>query len=170
MGLFSWYCIYTKPKKEDYVASLLSDRLGLEVFNPKVKKRKVVKGRYIDTEEELFPCYIFSRFDPKIHYHTIRYTRGVRRVVGGRNGSLYPVSDVIINAVKSRMVDGFVKLVPASKFRPGERVVVKDGPFQGLDGIFLEELSSKDRVIILLNLIKRQVKLEIDAGSVEALD
>ncbi len=164
--MVNWYCIYTKPKKEEGVEKMLKEYLNLEVFNPKVKRKKLVKGRYIYLEEELFPCYIFSRFDPKRHLHTIRYTRGVRKIVGEK--SPYVVDDSIIEAIKSRMVGGFVRLQP-KRFLPGERVLIKEGPFKGVEGIFLEELSSKERVIILLNLIKYQARVKIGRDCLEKL-
>ncbi len=156
----NWYCIYTKAGKEDAVSDALRGRLGLEVFNPKIRRKRYLKGRYVAAVEELFPCYIFSRFELEEHYHTIKYTRGVRRIVGDSVGSPYAVDEAIIQAIRSRMVEGFVVLQPR-KFARGEKVVIQEGPLKGLEGIFLEELKPKERVLILLSTIRYQAKVEI---------
>ena len=157
----NWYCIYTKAGKEEAVSRALRERLDLEVFNPKIKRKKFVRGRYVEALEELFPCYIFSRFELDLYFHTIKYTRGVRKIVGDSLGSPYVVDEAIIKAIESRMVNGFVSLQP-QRFSPGEKVAIQEGPLKGLEGIFLEEVKPKDRVLILLNAIRYQAKIEIE--------
>ncbi len=157
----NWYCIYTKAGKEDAVSKSLRERLDLKVFNPKIKRKKFVRGRFVEALEELFPCYIFSRFELGRYFHTIKYTRGIRRIVGDSFGNPYVVDDAIIEAIESRMVGGFVSLRP-QRFAPGEKVVIQEGPLRGLEGIFLEEIKPKERVLILLNAIRCQAKVEIE--------
>lgn len=162
----NWYCIYTKAGKEEAVSKALRERLGMEVFNPKIKRKRFIRGRYVEALERLFPCYIFSRFELDRHFHTIKYTRGVRRIVGDSLGSPYVVDEAIIKSIKSRMVDGFVTLQPR-RFAPGEKVVIQEGPLKGLEGIFLEEVKPKERVLILLNAIRYQAKVQIEPHFVD---
>jgi len=158
--MLNWYCIYTKTKQEDWVATKLAQLPDLEVFNPKMKRKKYRRSRAIDIQQQLFPAYVFVRFDPqKTHYiHLIKYTRGVKRFVGDQDGIPFTVDEAIINYIKSRMSNGFVHL-ERPKLVKGDKVLVNDGPFNGLDGIFLEESKAKDRVLILLNSIHYQAKL-----------
>ncbi len=160
--MLNWYCIYTKTKQEDWVATKLAQLPDLEVFNPKMKRKKYRRSGVIDIHQQLFPAYVFVRFEPqKTHYiHLIKYTRGVKRFVGDRDGTPFAVNEAIIDYIKSRMNDGFVHL-ERPKLVKGDKVLVNDGPFSGLDGIFLEELKAKDRVLILLNTIHYQAKLDI---------
>ncbi len=155
----SWYCLYTKPKQEDLVSRRLSDIAEIEVLNPKLGKKKYVRGRLKDVVEELFPCYIFSRFNPDKYFHMVRFTRGVRRIVG--NQVPLTVDEDIIMLIKSWLKDGFVRLEPTT-FMSGEQVVIKDGPLSGLTAIFLKELKPRERVLILLNTLAYQAKVEID--------
>jgi transcriptional antiterminator RfaH len=62
-----WYCIYKKPKTEDQVSQCLMNVPDIEVFYPKLKRKKFIGGKLKDAVEELFPCYIFSRFNPVKH-------------------------------------------------------------------------------------------------------
>lgn len=155
----NWYCIYTKPRQEDLLSRRLSDITEIEVFNPKLKKKKYVRGRLKEVVEELFPCYIFSRLNLDRYYHTVRYTRGVRRIIGNKVPLI--VDESIITQIRSKMKEGFVNL-EHPVFESGEQVVIKDGPFSGLTGIFIKELKATERVLVLLNTIAYQAKIEID--------
>jgi len=157
----SWYAVYTKAKKEDGVAQLLSNA-GMEVFSPRLKFKKLYRGKRIEIIEPLFPCYIFARFDYPHDYRLVRYTRGVRRVVGTREP--LPVDDWIISMIKARLVDGVAELKPP-EFKRGDRVEITDGPFQGLMGIFEREIPGKQRALLLLDTIM-QARVEVDKGDI----
>lgn len=161
----TWYCIYTKPKQEDIVSAKLQEVPGIEVFNPKLRRKKVVRGRVNEVVEEFFPCYIFSKFDPRKFHHMITYTRGVRRIVGNSLGIPYIVDPAIIALIKSKMKDGYIS-VAYPKLAQGEEVRIVDGPFKGFTGLFSQELKPSERILVLLNTIRFQAKVEIEADLV----
>lgn len=156
-----WYCIYTKPNMEERVSKRLLDQPDIEVFHPKLKRRKYVRGRLEDDIEDLFPSYIFARFGSAKYYHMIKYTRGVRNLVGDTSGNPSIVDDEIRCQVQSRMNDGFVQ-VEQEAFRRGDRVEIREGPFRGFAGVFQKEVKARDRVMILLNTITYQASVEIE--------
>ena len=150
-----WYAVYTKAKRETTVERLLSDA-GLEVLNPKHLARK----RGSSVQEPFFPCYIFAKFSLENDYRMVKYTRGVRKVVGGGDGP-WPVPDEVINIIKSRMDDaGLVRIGPTD-LKKGDRIEIRQGPFQGIVGILEREVPAKDRVVVLLESIAT-VWLEVD--------
>lgn len=157
----NWYCVYTKPAQEDAVARKLSELLGLEVFNPKIKTKKFSRAKLVESIEGLFPCYFFTRFDHTKYIHTITYTRGVKRFVGDAAGIPYVVDDAIIESIQARLKEGFVAL-NSTRFVGGERVLVEEGPFSGLSGLFINDLRPNERVLILLDAIRYQATLEIN--------
>lgn len=156
----SWYCIYTKPRQEDLVSKRLQELNSIEIFNPKIRRKKYIRTRLLEVTEELFPAYIFAKFDESNirYFHLIKYTRGVKRLIGDHKGNPYIVEKSIIECIQSRMENGFVRLA-SPKMARGEEVYIKEGPFCGLTGLFLEELKPKDRVLILLNSIQYQARL-----------
>jgi len=156
-----WYCIYTKPKQSDIVCKKLGKLPEIETFNPKFKRKKFLKGKWMDVIEDLFPCYIFAKLELNKYYRIVKYTRGVRRFVGDILGKPYIIEEYIIDSIKNRIKDGFV-ILESYKFKSGDKVIIKDGPLEGWEGIFLEELKPKDRVLILLNAIQYQAKVEMD--------
>lgn len=154
-----WYAINTKPRQEDRVAGNLAAG-NIEVFSPKLKRKRLLRGKYQVAVEALFPSYIFSRFDAERQYNLVKYTRGVRSLVGPP-GSPWPVGDEIISLISSRLgEDGFINI--RSDFSEGDEVLITEGPLKGLMGILKKELPGRDRVIILLNAIEYQLNVEME--------
>lgn len=153
-----WYAIYTKPKREDIVAESLV-KAGLDVYNPKLKQKRYLQGSYKDVVGPLFPSYIFVRFEPETFSWMIRYTRGVRRIVGG--DSPWPLSEDVIDFIRSHEEEGVITVKPPD-LKCGDRVTIKDGPLQGLNGIFEKEISGDERVVLLLTAVEYQARVIIE--------
>ncbi|MCX5814411.1 MAG: hypothetical protein NT178_18000 [Proteobacteria bacterium] len=154
-----WFVVNTKPKNEDRAANNLSSG-DIEVLAPKLKLRKYKDGKFIYVVEQMFPGYIFARFHPIDDFHLIKYTRGVKTIVHF-GGKIVPVQDEMIAFIRYRLEDG-VATLEKKQFKKGEKILVKDGPFKGISGIFEKELEGKDRVMILLDSVKFSVSVEID--------
>ena len=72
-----------------------------------------------------------------------------------------PVDDEIIKLIRSQHDEsGYVKL--EDSIGPGDTVVVRDGLFKGIHGIFERNVSNSDRVIILLKSIQFQAHMIVD--------
>ncbi len=151
-----WYVVYTKPKAEDATAPLLGNA-GVEVLNPKIKIKKYIRKKYVCSIEQLFPCYLFASFDAVSESHMIRYTRGVKYIIGKENP--LPVFPEIIEAIRERMDGDIVKPQPAN-FEKGERVLIKEGPFKDFYGVFEREMPGKERSMILLEALHCAVDIE----------
>jgi transcriptional antiterminator RfaH len=157
----NWYAIYTKPRAEDTTARLL-ENAGMEVLNPKLRTKKYSGKKYGEVIEQLFPCYLFAYFDPGTHFHMIKYTRGVRYIVGKENPIAVPPE--IITAIKENLEEGVAKLA-SENFRRGDRILVREGPFKDFYGIFERKLSGRERAMILLDAL--YCKLEIESVSIK---
>ena len=158
----NWYVIYTKPKAEDIVSQKLR-QAGLEVYNPKMRVKKYVRNRYCEAIEQLFPCYLFARFEADKYLWMITYTRGVKKVVGGRN-TPWPVADGVIDFIRSHEKDGFI-IRRCEEIREGDTVKIAEGPLKGLTGIFKQIIKGTERVLLLLNAIEYQAKVVLDRAS-----
>jgi transcriptional antiterminator RfaH len=154
-----WFVVNTKPKNEDRAAGNLSSG-GIEVLAPKLKLRRYKDGKFIYVIEQMFPGYIFAKFHPIDDFHLIKYTRGVKTIVhfGSR---IVPVQDEMIEFIRYKLEDG-VAMLEKKPFKKGAKILVKDGPFKGISGIFEKELEGKDRVMVLLDSVKYSATVEID--------
>jgi transcriptional antiterminator RfaH len=160
----SWYTIHTNPRQEMRAESNLK-AWGIETYLPKIKDGSVDRFKSDRTWsiKPLFARYLFARFRFSAFGHKIRNTRGIRDVVGF--GEIpAPVDDEIIDLIRSRHDEqGYVKLV--ADVDHGDEVVVTDGMFKGIHGIFERNVSNSDRVMILLKAIQFQAHVIIHRES-----
>jgi len=152
--MHSWFLIYSKPRNEDIVSQKLCDA-GFEVLNPKLKERKYVRRKLQDVVSPLFPCYIFVKFDFPGDFRTIKYTRGVRSIVGSGNVPS-TVPNEIVDSITNNMEDGLIKR-NQPELKKGEKVIIKEGPFEGFEAVFEKNLKGTERVTVLLNAINARV-------------
>ena len=158
-----WYLVKTKPRNETKVFTRLVEA-GYESLYPRVRKKS--RRKESPDIRPLFPSYLFVRFVLE-QLRTVRYTRGVARVVSF-GPEPQEVGDDIISAVRERMdEEGIVALVqrPAN-WKRGDRIRIGEGPFAGLEAIFLEELPDRDRVVLLLEAVS-SFRITIDKEQIE---
>ena len=155
--MLNWFLIYTKPRCEDSVSGKFVEN-GFEVLNPKIEERRYIRRKLQDVVSSLFPCYIFVRFDNPNDYRLIKYTRGVKSVVGPENIPS-AVPEDIIDKIRERMDGGLIRIQPGS-FIHGEDVSIQAGPFEGLEAVFEKELKGSERVSILLKAVNARVVVD----------
>ncbi len=149
----NWYVLNTKPKKEIQVEKLFTEG-GFEIYNPKI----IQDGRIYP----FFPGYEFIRFSHPEQYRLVKYTRGVKKVVGNQAGPI-PIPDDVIYGLKSREVEGLIELQKyGEEPNLGDEIQIMEGPLKGLKGIFKRELTHSERVLILLNYVSYQGQLIIE--------
>ena len=153
-----WFIVNSKPKQEfdaeKHLRTLEID-VYLPVYNKKIKKNRVK----VDRIAPLFNGYLFARFDISESYQKVRYTRGVKTLLGS-NEYLWTLADEKIQDIKSRESNGLVMLRPREEhFRQGDRILIDDGDFEGWEGIFQEELPDRERAMILLTNVRFSSKL-----------
>jgi transcription elongation factor/antiterminator RfaH len=156
-----WYLIKTKPLNENRVNTRLTSA-GFPTLYPRMFKRNR-RTRSMDVRP-LFPTYLFVLF-PLEELQTIRYTRGVARIVSF-GSEPQPVGEEIIEAIQTRMDgSGVVQLIASPvSWKPGQKIRIEEGPFEGFEAVFLEELPDRERVVLLLEAVSSfRVTLPKDA-------
>lgn len=149
----NWFVINIKPKKEFQVEKLFTE-CGFTIYNPKYEDRNQKKA--------FFPGYEFIYFDYPAQYQLVKYTRGVKRIVGVNQ---VPVSipEEVIRTIKAREVNGLIEIGKyGEEPEVGDEIEVVEGPLRGLKGIFKKKFSAKERVLILLNYVTYQGQLIIE--------
>ncbi|HEX8150722.1 MAG TPA: transcription termination/antitermination NusG family protein [Pyrinomonadaceae bacterium] len=167
-GALCWYAIHTKPKQERR-AELNLRAWNIEALAPKIRARRRGRSRggSLYVEKPLFPRYLFARFDVKTYLHRVIFTRGVQNIVRFGDAPI-PVDDQIIAIIQLRVgVDGFVQM--REEFKCGDRVMIQEGPFQSLVGIFEGEVDEAERIRILLTAISYQAHITIEKDLVRKM-
>ena len=161
-----WYVIQTKPTSEEAVEKHLQNA-DIETFFPKIKQAVRGKRRGITRVRALFPSYVFAHVDlndPNMH-HMIRYTRGVRKILG--EGPVpVPVPEEMIDIIKESISDEGI-IEQGLTMKKGDNVRIRTGVFKDLVGILEKPVSPAGRVKVLLKIMHHQVKCELSAEEIE---
>lgn len=160
-GQSNWFAVVTKPRQEQIALQNL-ERQGYKCFLPMAENPYQRRTKNQKRIEPLFPRYLFlNAIAESQNLAPVRSTQGVLNMV--RFGTeLAVISDQIINAIKQRITPetGLIKIEPI-KMKPGDTVKVFDGPLTGLNGI-VQERNSEHRTIILMKLLGRPTKVEVN--------
>ena len=153
-----WFIVSCKPKQEfDAERNLRTLDIGvyLPVYNRRIKKNKTK----VDRVAPLFSGYLFARFDIHEFYQKVKYTKGVKTILG-YNEYLWTIADEKIRDIQSRENNGLVVLRKREeRFSKGDKILIDEGDFEGWEGIFQEELPDRERAIIMLTNVKFSSKL-----------
>src|SRR5262245_52146965 len=134
---------------------------GYEVYCPRLRERRVPRGRRVEVLLPLFPGYIFLRV--VTGWWQARWTPGTcGLVMDGETPAKVP--DAVIAEIRSRERKGAIELQP--KLRPGERVRVLRGPFRDQLAIYAG-MSGRDRVAVLLRLLGGERRILLHRSDVE---
>ena len=149
----NWYVINVKPKKEFQVERLFTEG-GFKYYSPVYKQD--------DRVRPFFPGYGFLIFEFPGQYQTVKYTRGIKRVVGNKEGPI-PIPDEVIQEIRAREIGGLIELEKHGVMpQVGDEIEVAEGPLKGLRGVFQKEIDDKERVMILLSYVSYQGQLLIE--------
>jgi transcriptional antiterminator RfaH len=159
-----WYVVQTKPRNEER-AQFHLEREGIETLNPLMEAFRSRRGRARRTLEPLFPNYIFARFLLEKDYPKVKWARGVNKVVG-RGREPMPISDEIVEEIKSRIGEGCV-VRRAFDLQPHDPVKIKEGPLKDLIGVFDGWMGKEGRIRVLLSLIGYQTGVQLHYSQVE---
>lgn len=155
-----WYLVYAKPRQEEVALRNLQQQ-GFETYLPRVRTTRRRGGRRINGIEALFPRYLFVRLDPvRDNWAPIRSTIGVTSLVRfGAEPAEVPSS--LVAFLRGREDEGGLQAIEPQRLSPGQAVRVEEGPLAGYAGIFLAR-SGRDRVVVLLNILGRHARLELE--------
>ena len=152
-----WYAVHTQARKEDK-AELNLRRQGFEVYCPRLHKQRRHARKVETVRVPFFPSYIFARLDLDAErWRSINGSFGVRSLLAfGDRPS--PAPESFVEALMEREARQGILAPPVPAFRPGEALVLEEGPFKDLVGRF-ERLADNERVMLLLDLMGRDVRV-----------
>jgi transcriptional antiterminator RfaH len=158
-----WYAVSTKPHQEKQ-AELHIKQCGIECFLPLLKESKIIRRTRKTVIEPLFPGYLFARFELERHYRAVSYATGVRKIVEFGSGPV-ELDATMIDAIKERLNDGYVT-PHLERFKMGQILHIKGGPLAGFQAVFVQEMTDRNRVLLLLNTLGLHAKLTMDIDQV----
>jgi len=163
----AWYAVQCKPREDDR-AEVNLERQGFEVYRPRALVRRRRRGTLATIEESLFPRYLFLNLEAGVdNWYPIRSTRGVVGLV--RFGlEPTPVPDSVIEFIRDHTdpQTGCVDLVTPNDYKPGQTVLISEGPFAGYEAVFLRR-TGEERVLVLLEVMKQGQRLVLPESAIQ---
>jgi transcriptional antiterminator NusG len=178
-----WYVLRVQSNREDKVRRSLEDHVklkGLEhlisrVVVPSEKVSVIKGGKKRITERKIYPGYVMAEVEvdengqiPSDVWFLIRETPGAGDFIGSEQMPV-PMAEYEVEKILSEAV--VKEEVPKSRieFNEGDKVRVKEGPFENFDGIIEEVFPASGRVKIILMVFGRPTPVELEYWQVESI-
>jgi transcription elongation factor/antiterminator RfaH len=159
-----WYVLHTKSRFENVVRDGLFKK-SVDVFLPKITVQSKRKDRKKMIRVPLFPGYVFVKSDLSPNHHLdIVKTVGAVKLVGNNQGAI-SVPTETIDSLKI-MVASNQPVETGYQFDKGDQVMVVDGPFAGVTGIF-ERYGGQGRIVVNIEALGQFAAVEVDVDDVE---
>jgi len=178
-----WFVLRVQSNKEDKVKENLVERIraqGLEgmitnVLVPSEKVSEIKGGKKRVSERKIYPGYIMIEIEvdekggiPREVWFLIRETSGTGDFIGEQNKPV-PMSKYEVEKMLSDIETKEEKPRAKIEFHEGEKVRVKEGPFENYDGIVEEVLPASGRVKVMLTVFGRTTPVELEYWQVESI-
>lgn len=160
-----WYALHTRPRHEKLIVQRLSDR-GVETFLPLVTETHRWSDRKKTVQLPLFSCYVFAKFIPnRTERLNVLRVSGVLGLVGS-SGEGSAIPDEQIDAVRT-LVDSELPWTSHPFLKIGQRVRIRGGAMEGLEGILVSR-SGSQTLVISIDAIQRSLAVRVEGYQVEA--
>ena len=161
-----WYALQTHPRHEKKVATQLRQK-AVDTFLPLISQVHRWSDRKKTIEVPLFPGYVFVRLvDVSESRLQVLRTAGVAHFVGN-GGSGLAIPDKQIEDIQAVLAHK----VPCMLYpflRVGQRVRIRGGSLEGLEGILVASHSDRS-VVVSVEAIHQSLVIRIDGYDVEIL-
>jgi transcription antitermination factor NusG len=158
----NWFAVFTLPQNEKSVATRLHLH-DIEVFLPTYEAVRVWKNRQrVRLVLPLFPSYLFVHINSGERKRVLE-SFGVLRIVGNRREPA-PIPDSTIAFLRSDLCAG--RIEPHNELVVGQRVRIKSGAMQGLEGNLIRK-NNNLRFVLTISLINQYASVEIGAEDLE---
>lgn len=179
-----WYVLKVASNREDQVREALERKVKIEqleqrvgrILVPTQKEKRMRGGAARVYEKKLYPGYVFVEMAieadgriPDTVWYVIKETSGVGDFISsGGKPSPMPMHDVekmLAAAIKGDEGPALANLT----FNKGDKVKVREGPFENFEGTVDEINTQKGTVKVIVTIFGRATPIEIEYWQVEPL-
>ncbi len=162
----NWYALHTRSRHERLVAQRLTEQ-GVETFLPIETEEHRWSDRKKTVQLPLFSCYVFARFvaASSDRLQVLRIG-GVLGLVGSQ-GVGTPIPDEEVDAVRT-LVEGATPWSPYPFLKIGQRVRIRGGALEGMEGILVSR-NGNQTLVISVDAIQRSLAVRVEGYQVEAI-
>ena len=165
-----WYSVSVLSNFEKKIAEAIrakAEEKGLseqidEVLVPTEEVIEVRRNKKVTTERRFMPGYVLVHMEMSDEgYHLIN---SINRVTGflGPQGRPMPMRDAEVQAILGRVQEGEDSPRTLIHFEIGEKVKVKDGPFEDFDGMVEYVDEDNQRLKVTVSIFGRATPVELE--------
>lgn len=162
---YRWYPVYTRSRAEKKAYEELMQK-GITSYLPLRKTLKQWSDRKKIIEEPLIKSYLFVYISAK-EYAEVLITKGIARFLYF-SGKIASMPDQQIYNLKLLLATDAELEVFNHDIRPGQKVLIKAGPFKDMIGEMVS-IHNKQRIILRLENIGYSVDVNTSMGFVEPI-
>jgi len=162
---YKWYPIYTRSRAEKKAYQELS-RKNIEAYLPLRKSIKQWSDRKKMVEEPLINSYLFVYISSK-EYAEVLMTNGIARFLYF-SGIIATIPEQQIKDLKLLLATDSELEVLEMNINPGQRVIIKAGPFKGIIAE-LVSLQNKQRIILRLENMGHAIEINTSMVFIEPI-
>ena len=175
-----WYVLKVQSNREDSISENILRRLKIAALDhyvdrievPIEKRLEIKDGKKKVVKSKVYPGYVILHME--MHgeaWSVIRDTGGVGHFLGAENKPL-PMTGIDLERLMTRLApqpglegEAAAKEAapkPAIEFAPGDRVVIKEGPFENFEGDIADVNEAKGTVRVVVQIFGRPNPVEIE--------
>lgn len=162
-GQLQWFAVHVRARHEKKVVEELS-RQGIANFLPLIRQVRRWSDRKKTIEFPLFSGYVFVQIvpTPAARVSVLKYY-GVVGFVGPNHGTPIPAEQM--ESIRTLMLNN-VHVTPASFIRVGQRVRIRGGALEGVEGL-LAGRGNDQKLIVSVDTIQRSISVSLEGYEVE---
>jgi len=164
-----WFAVHTRSRHEDAAYRGLV-RKSIHAFLPKMEVWSKRKDRRKKIHVPIFPGYLFVQVEPDNRTRlNVLTTPGVVRILGKKaDGEPIPIPESQISAVQ-RIVESRVEMHRIQYPEVGEKAMIIDGPFTGIEGTVLRMDLARELFVISIELLQRAVAIKVEGFQIRKI-
>jgi transcription termination/antitermination protein NusG len=172
----NWYVVVVPTGKEEVAKNSLETRvksnsLESQIYRILVPKERIseIRGKQKKVvERKRYPGYVFIEMDLNDQtWLFIKETQGVTSFLGDRTPIPVPPQEIeqilLSDTTTEQSAESQVKI----KFKKGDNVKIKEGPFENFDGVIDEIIPSKGMIKVTIIVFNRPTSVELGYWQVE---
>jgi transcription antitermination factor NusG len=165
LGEVRWYAVRTRSRHEKIATQQLDSR-GIETFLPLVNQVRQWSDRKRQVEVPVFSGYSFVRLNYSIGEQrmSVLQTHGVVSFVGVQRTGV-PIPDAQIENLRTLLASK-IPVKEHQFLRIGQRVRVRGGALNGIEGILASQ-SGERSLVISIESIQRSLSIRVEGYDVE---
>jgi transcription termination/antitermination protein NusG len=174
-----WYVLKVQSSREDTIRDALERRVKIQglqkyfgrIVVPTEKITEIRNNKKRTVERKTYPGYIMVEMElNEKTWFTVRETPGVGDFVGA-HGTPTKMTSVEVNQMLNEQEQSAATEAPKViiNVERGDRVKIKDGPFENFEGTVEEVIEARGLVKVNLIIFNRQTPVDLEYWQVEPL-